>query len=168
MTDRRALAAIACLLIGACSRPAPEAGGNAQASPAPAATAAKPPGCSDRIQVTLDRASFIDLGDKPFPARRLAAFETSVASAFHHASNNACKNASVRKALAPLRTLIVQSGSGATEVTFYRAEDRKPAALVFQWAFNEAGLDLPKGADIESGLRCWADPDRKECADMGD
>src|SRR4051812_28406129 len=122
MTDRRALAAIVCLLIGACSRPAPDASRNAQvssaatetAAAAPTAPAAKPAGCSDKIQVVLDGPSLIDAGDKPFPAARIAAFETKAAAAFHHAADDACKNAFVRKALGPITRLVVQSGSGAT------------------------------------------------------
>jgi hypothetical protein len=176
MTDRRALAAIASLLIGACSRPAPDAGSNAQvssarvttAAAAPAAPAAKPSGCSDKIQVALDRPSLIDAGDKPFAAARLAAFEARAAAAFHRAANDDCKTAAVRKSLAAIHEVIVQSGAGATESTFYHEEGRRPDDLVFQWAFNEADLGIPKQADIELGLRCWADGARAECADKGD
>src|SRR4051794_27887353 len=173
MTQRQALAVIACLLIGACSRPAPDADRNA---PAPAATAAAAPavpapklaGCSDKIQIVLDRPSLIDTGGKPFPAARMAAFEGKVGSAFHGAAGEACKTPSVRGALAPVRRIVVQSGSGAADPTFFRLNEHKGDAIVFQWTFNEAALGVPERTDIELGLRCWADPDRKECADMGD
>jgi hypothetical protein len=174
MIRHGALAACVCLLVGACSRPAPEAMNDAKASRADVKTApvvaaaTKAAGCSERIQIALDRPSLIDAGDKPFPAPRLAAFERKAAASFHSAADNACKIAAVRKALAPIHKVIVQSGSGATESTFYRAEDRKPGELVFQWAFNEAGLGVPGQKDIELGLRCWADQKRKECADKGD
>lgn len=170
MIRMHALAACCCLLIAACSRPAPHEAGNVAATPEAVAPAPAPKlaVCSEAIQVVLDRPSLIDAGDKPFAASRLAAFETKVASSLHAAADDACKTQAVRKALKPIRKIVVQSGSGATEATFYRAPADPPGQIFFQWAFNEAGLGVPERKDIESGLRCWADPDRKECADMGD
>jgi hypothetical protein len=174
MNRSRDFTAALCLLAGACSPAAP---GNRNAAQAPektiaagvpATAAVKPVGCSDEIQVELDRPSLIDVGDRPFPAARLAAFETRAAAAFHRAANDGCKTAAVRKALAAIHKVIVQSGSGATESTFYHEEGRKPDDLVFQWAFNEADLGIPRRADIALGLRCWADGARAECADKGD
>ena len=174
MTRYLAFGACCCLLIGACSRGSPEAGSNAQTSLAPAKNAPSAPltptpaGCSDQIEVVLDRPSLIDAGDRPFPAPRLAAFEGNVAASFHAAADQACKTAAVRQALAPVRRIVVQSGSGAADPTFFLLNEHMDDALVFQWPFNEAGLGVPARKDIESGLRCWADPNRKECADMGD
>jgi hypothetical protein len=172
----RDVVACTCLLIGACSPAAPgnrstaDAPRKTVAAQVPAVVPAKPAGCSEAIHVALDEPSLIDPAtQKPFPAARLRAFSGKAAAAFHDAADAACRSTpAVRKALASIHRLIVQSGAGASEATFYRTEQEKPDELVFQWVFNEAGLDVPKRADIAQGLRCWADPHRAECADMGD
>jgi len=171
LTRLRGLAGLCCLAAVACSQAAPD--NRAQAEPIrstkPQPAPLKTTGCSEAIQVVLDEHSFLDAGDKPFPAPRLHAFAGKAEAAFHRAADHACARVSaVRKALAPVRKLVVQSGAGAMDATFYRAEGDEPGALFFQWTFNEARLDVPKQADIEQGLRCWAAPDREECADVGD
>jgi hypothetical protein len=137
-----------------------------------AAPAPRPPspGCADRIAYDLDSRSFASNGaNRVFPAARLAAFRARAGRAFTAAADELC----ARKALPAskiegLRRVVIQSASGAMETTLYRAREFGPASLVFQWAFAEADLAVPEKSDIQLGLRCWADPRRKECEDMGD
>lgn len=138
-----------------------------EARPKPAPV--KPAGCSARIAVVLDRPSLFGPAQAALPESRLAAFLEEAAAAFHRAADEACAGEpKVRKALAPVRRLLVQSASGAMDPTFFPDEEGKSDVLVFQWPFNEADLALPGRKDVEQGLRCWADPGRHECADIGD
>jgi hypothetical protein len=127
-------------------------------------------GCADRLSFDLDSKSFESNGaNRLFPASRLAAFRAKAGRAFTAAADELC----ARKALpagkiAALRRIVIQSASGATETTLYRAREFGPGSLVFQWAFAEADLAIPAKSDIQLGLRCWSDPRRKECEDVGD
>jgi hypothetical protein len=105
---------------------------------------------------------------KYFRPSALPAFRSRAEEAFRAAADRACREQPrVAAALKPIRKLVIQSGSGATEPVFYQ-EDGSDDALIFQYAFVEAKLGMPGREAIAQGLRCWADPDRKECADMGD
>jgi hypothetical protein len=141
----------------------------------PLIAAAPPPkpadtGCADRIAYDLDSKSFASNGaNRTFPPARLAAFRARAGRAFTAAADELC----ARKVLPPgkvaaLRRVVIQSASGAAETTLYRAREFGPGSLVFQYAFAEADLAVPAKSDIQLGLRCWADPRRKECEDMGD
>jgi hypothetical protein len=127
-------------------------------------------GCADGLSYDVDANSFASNGaNRTFTASRLAAFRAQAARAFTAAADELC----ARKALpagkiAALRRIVIQSASGAMETTLYRAREFGPASLVFQWAFAEADLAVPDKSDIQLGLRCWSDPRRKECEDMGD
>jgi hypothetical protein len=131
---------------------------------------AAPAGCADRIAFDLDPRSFASNGaGGTFPAARLAAFRTRAARAFTAAADELCaRRALPAGKVAALRRVVIQSASGASETTLYRAREFGPASLVFQYAFVEADLAVPDKSDIQLGLRCWADPRRKECEDMGD
>ncbi|HWT13241.1 MAG TPA: hypothetical protein VN231_10850 [Allosphingosinicella sp.] len=98
---------------------------------------------------------------------RLEAFRQAAGAAFAAAADAACAAGEVDPArLRGLRRLVVQSASGATESAFY--EDRESVgagALVFQYVFLEADIDIPDAADLRAVLVCWADPDRPSCAD---
>lgn len=64
--------------------------------------------------------------------------------------------------LSGFATLLVQSGSGATETAIYAP---RRDTIVFQWIFAEADLALPDKADIQAGIRCWANPGSRACAE---
>ncbi|HEV2865550.1 MAG TPA: hypothetical protein VGX37_03475 [Allosphingosinicella sp.] len=151
-------------MVAPAAAPAPAAVNTAAPAPAPA-----PPGCvAAALEVSLDPGSFARETQEPaFPPQRLEAFRTAAASAFRSAADAACAAGEVDPArLAPVRRLVVQSGSGATETTFYDdAESVGPGALVFQWVFLEEDLALPAAADIRAGLACWADPEREGCGE---
>lgn len=122
-------------------------------------------GCADVIAVTLAPDGWGTGEGKPFSRTRLTAFRGAAAAVFRKAGDHACATVpAVRRALASVKAVRIESGAGATEPTFYRATGQ----LIFQYAFNEADLALPSQAAIEQGLRCYADPKRRECADMGD
>lgn len=135
------------------------------ATPSPKTVPGSATGCTDAITVTLARDGWQGSNGRPFAPARLTAFRVAAADAFRKAGNHACATVpAVRRALASVKIVRVASGSGATEPTFYRDAGQ----LVFQYAFNEANLAMPSQAAIELGLRCHADPKRRECADMGD
>ncbi|MEO8374420.1 MAG: hypothetical protein ABI471_04290, partial [Sphingomonas bacterium] len=69
--------------------------------------------------------------------------------------------------LKPVSSVVARSGAGASEPIFYLDPEHK-STLVFEWYFADADLAVPPRADIEQGLRCWAEPERKDCADRGD
>jgi hypothetical protein len=146
--------------------PAPAAAPANAATPAPAPAAT---GCVPAaLEVSLDPGSFARESQEPaFPPQRLEAFRTAAGAAFRSAADAACAAGEVDPArLAPIRRLVVQSGSGATEATFYDdAESVGPGALVFQWVFLEEDLALPAARDIRAGLACWADPEREGCGE---
>ena len=135
------------------------------ATPSPKPVSGIATGCADAITVTLARDGWQGSNGRPFAPARLTAFRAAAATAFRKAGNHACATVpAVRRALASVKIVRVESGSGATEPTFYHDAGQ----LVFQYAFNEADLAMPSQAAIELGLRCHADPKRRECADMGD
>ena len=168
--------AFACslLLIAGCSQQAKPPKPRQQASPiavpvvprhGPAA------GCADAIRVELDtgpEAAWTDDAGKPFPAARLDDFHDRVTAAFRAAADESCKTAAVAKRLKGIHRVLVLSAAGAAEPAFDTGESAGPGDLVFEWAFNEAALAVPDRKDIAMGLRCWADPQRSECADAGD
>jgi hypothetical protein len=176
----RFAAAFSALALGACSAP-PDSDANQAAAPfatrsQPAAASrsaerrqAASRGCADAIAIDLDRSEIAGQEWKPYPAARLDAFRRGGADAFRAAANHACsRDRRLAGALVPVRKVLIQSGSGVADPTFFDAEPGPDHALVFQWAFVEADLAIPDRAAIETGLRCWADPDRKECEDLGD
>jgi hypothetical protein len=77
------------------------------------------------------------------------------------------KDAEFARSLEPIKLVVTRSGAGADEPTFH-VDGQKPGSLIFEWYFADADLDVPKRPDIEQGLRCWSDPKRKECSDLGD
>jgi hypothetical protein len=178
----RLAAVLSALALGACSDRAPpdshanqaEAPIATRPQPAPAPLAAErrkaaSMGCADAIAIDLDRSGIAEQEWKPYPAARIDAFRRGAADAFRAAANHACsRDRRLAGALVPVRRVLIQSGSGAADPTFFDAEPGPHEALVFQWAFVEADLAIPDRAAIETGLRCWADPERKECEDLGD
>lgn len=103
-----------------------------------------------------------------FPAARLDDLERRLGTAFHAAADGLCgDDAKLARALKPVSSVVARSGAGASEPTFYLDPERK-GTLVFEWYFADADLAVPARADIEQGLRCWAEPERKDCADRGD
>jgi hypothetical protein len=168
----RIVAMLALLALpAACSPPVdPDAraeAGSANAA-APAAREPKAAGCAAGLAVDLDRSEVAERDWRAFPRARLDGFRSRAADAFRSAADAACRQQPELAAkLKPIRTLLVQSGSGATEPVFYQ-EDGRDEALIFQYAFAEAKLGVPERDAIELGLRCWADAERKECAEMGD
>jgi hypothetical protein len=160
----------ACFLLAACS---PEKSENAAAAAAARRAAPQPPlkpaSCTDKVAVELDRASLSGPSQAPIAELRLIRFRGQAATAFHAAADEACRSTpAVKTAFAAVRRVIVQSGSGAADPTFFQLDEGKPDTIVFQWAFNEASLAVPERKDIATGLRCWADRDRAECADLLD
>ena len=180
MIRRPALAALAALLLGAlpgCGRaeaPPQTSADEAEvaAPPAPAAAAAAPaapaaaaPACPAPQRVELDGPSFVRDDIPAFTPERMEAFRQAAAAAFRSAAEAGCAVGEVSpERLAALRRLLIQSGSGATEATFYEPEDDS-GTLVFQYVFAEADLALPEAGDIRLGLACWIDPENEECAD---
>lgn len=133
------------------------------ATPSPKPVSGIATGCTDAMAVTLARDGWQGSNGRPFSPARLTAFRVAATAAFHKAGNHACATVpAVRRALTSVKIVRVESGSGATEPTFYRDAGQ----LVFQYAFNETNLAMPSQADIELGLRCHADAKRRECADM--
>jgi hypothetical protein len=140
-----------------------ESGGNAAviASAAPAR-------CAPALTPQVDRDSIVEaLAGGKVDAARLGTLSARAGAAFSAAAERLCHDGRLDpKLLRPFSTLIVLNGSGATEATFYedphefRSED-----LIFQWIFAESDLEVPPADDIETGLLCWAKPDRPECAD---
>lgn len=131
---------------------------------------AQAPGCAGQIPFALNAASFDSNGaGRTFPASRLEAFRIKAESAFRQAADGLCRSGAVKaKAYAPLQRVIVESASGAMDPTFFQDDQTGTGTLVFQWTFAEADLALPERKAIEQGLRCWNDPDRPECGDLGD
>jgi hypothetical protein len=163
-----ALAAVSSLV--ACSRGADADGGGTSGANLAAASApeAAAPGCADGLPVHLDRDPTAMVDWKTFPATRLEAFRAKAAGVFRAAADAACRSApKVAAAMGPIRRILVQSGSGATEPVFYQV-DGSDDLLIFQYAFAEAKLAVPDPATIRQGLQCWADADGKGCEDMGD
>ncbi|MEO7689235.1 MAG: hypothetical protein ABIS51_08110 [Sphingomonas sp.] len=176
MTNSRffVAASLSLMLIG-CSDATPgnrsEAAPKAAAVPVAAATSAKaapPTRCSDGIAIGLDRPLMAREDGTNFPAARLDDLEQRLGAAFHAAADGLCADdAKLARALKPVLSVMARSGAGASEPTFYLDPDHK-GALVFEWYFADADLAVPPRADIEQGLRCWAEPERKDCADQGD
>ncbi len=138
---------------------------DASAATSPKSVSRTTTGCADAIPITLSPGGWESGDGKSFPQPRLTAFRIAATTAFRQAGDHACAVVpAVRRALASVKAVRIAPGAGATEPTFYRAAGQ----LVFQYAFNESNLALPPQADIERGLRCYADPKRRECADMGD
>lgn len=103
-----------------------------------------------------------------FPAARLDDLEHRLGTAFHAAADGLCgDDPKLARALKPVSSVLVRSAAGAAEPTFYLEPDQ-PGALVFEWYFADANLAVPERPAIEQGLRCWAEPERKDCADQGD
>lgn len=149
---------------------APAAPPSAQAdstAAAPAAPSANAQACPMPQQVELDATSFVRSDVPAFAPQRLEAFRASAAAAFRSAAGAACAAGELDRArLGAVRRLLIQSASGATEATFYEEEESAGAGtLVFQYVFAEADLAIPEAADIRSGLLCWSDPGRAECAE---
>jgi len=171
----KTLPTIALALLAGCSEPSP--GNQSAATQAPsvahkvAATATNPepaPGCSASIAVSLNRPLMARENGATFPDARLADFQRRLQSAFHGAADALCADdAKVARALKPISSVAARSGAGASEPTFYIDPDDKHA-LAFEWYFADADLAVPPRRDIEQGLRCWAEPERKDCADRGD
>ena len=162
------------MLIG-CSAATPdnrsEAAPKAAAVPVAAATSAKatpPKQCSDGIAIGLDRPLMAREDGTNFPAARLDDLEHRLGTAFHAAADGLCSDdAKLARAFKPVSSVVARSGAGASEPTFYLDPEHK-GTLVFEWYFADADLAVPPRADIEQGLRCWAEPERKDCADQGD
>jgi hypothetical protein len=126
------------------------------------------PGCSAGIAVKLNRSLMTRESGEAFPDTRLDDFQHRLQSAFHGAADDLCANdAKFARALKPITSVLARSGAGASEPTFYADPDDK-GALAFEWYFADADLAVPARPDIEQGLRCWAEPERKDCADRGD
>ena len=162
------------MLIG-CSAATPdnrsEAAPKAAAVPVAAATSAKPTPpkqCSDGIAIGLDRPLMVREDGTNFPAARLDDLEHRLGTAFHTAADGLCgDDAKLARALKPVSSVVARSGAGASEPNFYLDPEQK-GTLVFEWYFADADLAVPPRADVEQGLRCWAEPERKDCADRGD
>jgi hypothetical protein len=124
-------------------------------------------GCADHWQVELDRDSFAHNGaDRTFKPAELAAFRTRIQSALRTAAADACKGKELPPSDATaIRRVRIHSASGASEPTFYSPFT---GTLNFEWVFAEEGLAIPARADMVGGLICWAKPDEKMCADLGD
>lgn len=122
-------------------------------------------GCADKMELMLVPDGWQSPKDgQPFSPDRLEAFRAVATTAFRTAADHACATVpAVRRTMAPIKSVLVNSGSGATEPTFYRDAGQ----FVFQYVFNESDLELPSQAAIEQGLRCFSAPKRGECADMG-
>jgi len=137
---------------------------------AAAIAAEKPPipKCSAGIAVKLNRSLMTRESGEAFPDARLDEFQHRLQSAFHGAADALCADdEKFARALKPISSVLVRSGAGASEPTFYADPDDK-GALAFEWYFADADLAVPARRDIEQGLRCWAEPERKDCADRGD
>jgi hypothetical protein len=166
---------LASLLLAGCSDASPARQSTAPhtpaATPKAAATAPKTPsapGCSAGIALSLNRPLMTRESGDAFPEARLADFQRRLQSAFHDAADHLCVNdAKFTRTLKPIASVTVRSGAGASEPTFYADPDDK-GALAFEWYFADADLAVPPRRDIEQGLRCWAEPERQDCADRGD
>ena len=166
---------LAPLLLVGCSDASPDRQPTAPQTPATthkaAASATKTPpisGCSAGIAVKLNRSLMTGESGEAFPDARLSDFEHRLKSAFHGAADALCADdAKFARALKPIASVLARSGAGASEPAFYADPDDK-SALAFEWYFADADLAVPARRDIEQGLRCWAEPDRKDCADRGD
>jgi len=166
---------LAPLLLAGCSDASPTGQSTAPHTPEAthkiAATAAKTPpapGCSAAIAVSLNRSLMTRESGEAFPDARLDDFHRRLRSAFHGAADDLCtSDATFARALKPISSVLARSGAGASEPTFYADPDDK-GALAFEWYFADADLAVPARRDIEQGLRCWAEPERKDCADRGD
>jgi hypothetical protein len=124
--------------------------------------------CSDGIAIGLDRPLMAREDGTNFPTARLDDLEHRLGTAFHAAADGLCgDDAKLARALKSVSSVVARSGAGASEPTFYLDPDHK-GALVFEWYFADADLAVPPRPDIEQGLRCWAEPERKDCADRGD
>ena len=163
------------LMLVGCSDAMPgnrsEAVPKAAAAPVAAATSAKatpPKQCSDGIEIGLERPLMAREDGTNIPTARLDDLEQRLGAAFHAAADGLCgDDPKLARALKPVSSVVVRSAAGATEPTFYLEPDQ-PGALVFEWYFADANLAVPERPAIEQGLRCWAEPGRKDCADQGD
>ena len=137
------------------------------AAPALAGAAPRPaaPGCTSGLQVALDPGFLEPRSDLPPVApARIEAFRQAAGQAFRAAADEMCARGTLRaNRLRGFTTLLVQSGSGATETAIYVPDEGSRRTLVFQWIFAEAGLALPGKADIQAGIRCWANPRARAC-----
>jgi len=137
------------------------------ATPSPITRPLTGGGCADAIVVTLAPSGWRrnENDSESFSPARLKAFRATADAAFRRAADQACATVpAVRRALTSVKRVRVQHAAGATEPTFHRAD----GYLVFEYAFNETNLETPDRAAIQLGLRCYADPKRRECADQGD
>ncbi|MEP7007014.1 MAG: hypothetical protein ABI810_13605 [Sphingomonas bacterium] len=175
MTNYRFMVSLLALTLIGCSDATPantsEVVPKAVAVPVAAATsvkAAPPKRCSDGIAIGLDRPLMAREDGTNFLAARLDDLEHRLGTAFHAAADGLCgDDTKLARALKPVSSVVARSGAGASEPTFYLDPDHK-GRLVFEWYFADADLAVPARADIEQGLRCWAEPERKDCADRGD
>jgi hypothetical protein len=155
-----------CLVLAAAvlASPAPAAPAGAQAVSGPQSQAASR--CRLPEQVELDTPSFVGSGVPAFSRARMEAFRRAATDAFRTAAQAGCGFGELSpERLGAVRRLLIQSGSGATEATFYEdPEGAGPGTLVFQYIFAEADLALPDADDIRLGLACWGDPENEECA----
>ena len=166
---------LASLLLAGCSDASPARKSTTphtpNATPSAAASVAKTPltpGCSAGIAVKLNRPLMTRESGEAFPDARLDDFQNRLQSAFHGAADALCADdAKLARALKPITSIQARSGAGASEPAFYADPDDK-SALAFEWYFADADLAVPARRDIEQGLRCWAEPERKDCADRGD
>ncbi|MEO6214441.1 MAG: hypothetical protein ABIO86_00300 [Sphingomonas sp.] len=167
------VAALLPLMLIGCSDATP--GNRSEAVPkavaVPVATSAKPATlkrCSNGIAIGLDRPLMARDDGTNFPAARLDDLKRRLGTAFHAAADGLCADdAKLARALKPVSSVVARSGAGASEPNFYLDPEHK-GTLVFEWYFSDADLAVPPRADIEQGLRCWAEPERKDCADRGD
>ena len=123
--------------------------------------------CGKPVQFKLDEESFSDfLGAKK--ATRLATIKAKLPPLIASALDDLCAKKVITPATIEKRVkqIVIQDGQGADEVAAYFPDDKASAGqLVVQWNWNESSsVDIPKPADIKTGLQCGFKPTDKVCA----
>jgi hypothetical protein len=167
IANRAALVGIVLLSLASACNSSPR--GNANASQPESKTTVRPINCAGHLRYRIDRPSFASSPGGKFSAARLDDLARRAAPAFAAAANEMCAKGSLAPdVLRRVTTIVIQTGSGATESAVYDDPETGPETLFFQYIFAESGLALPDKADIQAGLRCWHEPEREECEGRGD